>query len=235
MKKLAFLLLVLSACVNKFPGNGTSNSIDVAGYGTIKEKPDIAIVSLNISLQSHDKKELISNLHSTVSTILNSLKQLKVDSNSIVINDLNIDWNYIYDKKTNIIGAKYSADQTIEVKVEYKKTNIDGIINVVKQMSKINFSISFELSKPKEDSLKNDLIILALKDAEMKAKTIAKSENLEIIDILHITYNTGNSFERVKFTSPCVVEDKEGESVNLSPSAIEMNDEVQISYLVRKK
>ena len=235
---ILILSLFLLSCGNREAVK--LQTINVLGESEIKAKPDIAVLNFYVLLNSSNKEKVIQDLNTITNKIYADVKKLGIDSNSVFADDLNVDWYYRYDSKGNIIGTKYSASENIKVKADFSKHNIEGIINTVKKISKIDFSIDFELSKAKEDSIKSELIKLAIKDADKKAKTIADEKSLEIYATENINYHVKN--DKV-YPPPYlansydweVMKNEEEKELKLNPENVILSDNIEVLYSVKGK
>lgn len=229
------LLLVLIGCKNGSFVGKTAQTINVTGYSELKVQPDVALISLNAVVRAYTKQAVVAEITGTVDSVLNQLKIKQVRTEKPVINNLNIYWNYIEEKDKPRI-TEYTAMQTIEIKMDFNLDEIDKIMGIVAGVPRLNFSVNFDLSKPRRDSLENVVSAMAIRDASKKAENIAASSNLEIVKILDITYQSDHpgAFMKSNMMARGFAND-ESARVNLAPRDIELNDNIKLTYMVRNK
>lgn len=213
---------------------GEKQTINVTGYSEVKVRPDIALISLYVSSKSENKSTAINVLNSTIDSTLNQIKLNNVKNTKLIINNLNIDWNYFL-TKIKERKIEYSASQMIDVELSYDICDIEKLIQITKDVPKLSFYINFDISKTKKDNILNDLAKLAIKNANEKAKLLAKSANLEIVKILDISYHANRSgvINSDRGTDDIAAPSNSVKKINLSPRDIDLNDEVQMTFLVR--
>lgn len=229
-----FLLMLLLSCRNSSLVSRTPQTIHVTGYSELKVQPDIANLTLNAVSRSDKKTTVISDINGMVDSLLNGIKIKQIKTEKPVINDLNIWWNYIEVKdKQRII--EYTATQTIEIKMDLNVNEIEKLLQIAREIPKLNFSINFDISKLKRDSLENILSKMAIEDAARKAFNMASASNLKIIKILDITYQTDHpgAFMKTNIMQREFAGDG-SDKINLSPKEIELNDNIIITYMAGK-
>lgn len=230
------LLLILIGCRNGSFTGQTGQTINVMGYSELKVQPDVALVSLNAVVRAYTKQAVVTGITRTVDSVLNQLKIKQVRTEKPVINNLNIYRNYIEEKDKPRI-TEYTAMQTIEIKMNFNMDEIDKMVQIVSDVPSLNFSINFDLSKPRRDSLENVVSAMAIRDAAQKAENIAAASNLEVVKILDITYQSDHpgAFAKSNMMLRGFAANDEAAGVNLAPRDIELNDNIKVTYMVRNK
>jgi uncharacterized protein YggE len=226
-----WILLFLIGCKNAEIAT-TKQTLNVTGYSQLKAKPDIALVTLNASAQSEDKSTVISAINHMVDSLLQQIRVRNIPTNELIINNLNIYWNYVYEKEKER-KIEYAANQTIEIKMDFKVNEVEKIVQITREIPKLNFNVSFDLSKPRRDSLENLVSKMAVEDAARKATNIAKSANLRIVKILDITYQTDHPGAFMAPALKSFAQDRSLEKINLMPEDIQLSDNIKVTYLVK--
>lgn len=232
---LALLILMLTACKSGNLISTNIQTINMVGYSELKVKPDISVISLNASARSDNKSEVVSQINQEVDSVITGIKTRNIRTDKIVINNLNIYWNYISEKEKDR-KIEYSANQVIEIKMKFDVDEIEKIVQIVREIPRLNFNINFDISRPRRDSLENIVSRMAIEDAAKKAENIAAAANLRIIKILDITYQNDHPGAFLKSASMMsFAQDRSAERINLAPEDIQLNDNVKVTYLVRNK
>ena len=146
------LLLILIGCRNGSFVGQTGQTINVTGYSELKVNPDVALISLNAVVRAYTKKAVVSEITRTVDSVLNQLKIKQIKAEKPVINNLNIYWNYI-EEKDKPKTTEYTASQTIEIKMDFNMDEIEKMVQIISDVPRLNFSINFDISKIRRDSL----------------------------------------------------------------------------------
>jgi len=164
-----------------------------------------------------------------VDSVLNQIKGKGIKTNELYINNLNIYWNYIYGKD-RARSIEYSANQTIEIKMNFNIDEIEKLVQIVRDVPKLNFFINFDISKPRKDSLENVVSGMAIKDAAKKAGNIAKAAELKIVRIIDITYQSDRPGAFMK-SSPemAFARDQAAERINLEQQDIEQSENIKVT------
>lgn len=233
---ILLLLLILIGCRNSSFVGQTGQTINVMGYSELKVKPDVALISLNAVVRAYTKKAVVSEITGTVDSVLNQLKIKQIRTEKPIINNLNIYWNYI-EEKDKLRITEYTAMQTIEIKMDFNMDEIEKMVQVVSDVPRLNFSINFDISEIRRDSLENVVSAMAIKDGAKKAENIAAASNLEIVKILDITYQSDHpgAFMKSNMMGRGFAANDEAARVNLAPRDIELNDNIKLTYMVRNK
>lgn len=162
-----------------------SNTISVKGSGEVTAIADIATLSFNIEKEGVTAKEAQSSLNETLTKTLTYLKEQGIEDKDVKseFGGLNPKYEstacYYYPcptKEPKIIG--YTASQSIEVKVR----NVDSANDIRTGLS--NFGIT-NISGPTfsiddEDIYKEQARAEAIKDAQAKAKILAKDLGVKL-------------------------------------------------------
>ncbi len=246
MKRLNFALILLLISISgisqtknfidQTDKSGEKQTINVTGYSEVKVKPDIALISLYISSKSENKSNALNVLNSTIDSTLNQIKLKNVKNNKLIIDNLDIYRDYYYTinhERKN----EYSASQSIDMELSYDISEIEKLIEIIKDVPNLNFYINFDISKTKKDSILNDLAKSAIQNGSEKAKLLAKSANLEIVKILDISYHADRygAINYDRGTDDIAAPSNTAKKINLSPRDIDLNDQVQMTFLVRNR
>lgn len=229
------ILLFFIGCKNSSFIGQTGQTINVTGYSELKVQPDVALISLNAVVRAYTKQAVVKEITGTVDSVLNQIRSKQIRTEKPVINNLNIYWNYIEEKDKPRI-TEYTAMQTIEIKMDFNMDEIEKMVQIVSDVPRLNFSVNFDISRPRRDSLENIVSGMAIKDAAKKAENIAAAANLEIVKILDITYQSDHPGAFMK--SNMMVREfanDQAARVNLVPRDIELNDNIKLTYMVRNK
>lgn len=206
------------------------------GYAELKVKPDISNIILNASVRADSKSAVITQMNQMVDSVLKAIKFYDIKTEDLIINNLNLYWNYIYEKEKEK-KIEYSANQTIELKLKYDINEIEKLVQIAGTIPRLNFNINFDISRTRKDSLENVVSRMAIKDAEKKAFNLAAAAGLRVIKILNITYQSASPGAFTPYMKAAddvgFAQNRPIEKINLQPREIELSDNIQLTYLVR--
>lgn len=173
-----------------------SNVISVSGMGEVVVIPDVASFSFSVIEEGKDVLEAQNKSATKTNSIIDAMKDLGIEEKDIQTTGYNVYPKYEYTRtvctefscppsKQILIG--YEVSQTISVKVrqtdkagealskvgELGASNISGLDFVVDDMEKV----------------KAEARAKAITDAKAKAKTLSKSLNVKLVDIVSFYEN----------------------------------------------
>ncbi|MEM4636074.1 MAG: SIMPL domain-containing protein [Nitrososphaerota archaeon] len=170
--------------LNATKGN-VKTILSITGVGSIKYFPDTFIISFTAIGQGNTAEEALRLCSMKLGRTVEALKNNGVSEKDMETTTINLyplyDWE---SKPPKIIG--YEASYGLNVKtnsIELAGKLIDVAVNV--GIDRVG-GIFFTTSKEVLESLRNEAIKLALRDAEIKATLIAESLNLKISGIQSI-------------------------------------------------
>ena len=187
---------------NRFIGSGLNptNTITVSGQGKIERAPDTAKVSFSVRSESKELKTAQNEVSSKIETISKALKDLGIEEKYIKTDGYNSYPQYDYPQvacysgscprpgSPTIRGYEVSHNITVSIKNIEKVNDVLGVLgaNQVSDMNGPNFG--FEDDK----AVAREARALAINDAEMEAKTLARALGVKIVRI--VSFNEGGSY-----------------------------------------
>lgn len=165
-----------------------TRAIEVTGTGSVKVKPDIAVLNIGVTSNGTTTDVQADNTKA-MNNVLASVKALGVDDKDIktVSYYMNPQYDYSSDKSVNtIIG--YSVSNMIEVKVRNIDKAGEVLAAAVKAGANVNNGISFTLSNV--DEYYNQALTNAVLNAKSKAGALAKAIGVNIELPSKVTENT---------------------------------------------
>lgn len=165
------------------------NSFTVSGKGKVFAKPDVAVLSLGVKTERQKTaSEAVAQNTKKMNEVMASLKKSGIDEKDIKTTAYNL--NPVYDYSKPINGGElqgYELMQNVDVKI-HDLSKVGDIIKVAtdagaNQIGNINFTID-DLEVVKAQARAE-----AIKIAQAKAKTMAKSADFRIGDIMSIYEN----------------------------------------------
>ena len=167
----------------------------------------------------------------------NDVRKIKESLTSLGFKDKDIKTSHFsikaeYESKRNLEGYRYN--QNLNLKINVDNELLGKIIFMVGQTN-VNPKIEIRYLVEDIESIKNELIEIAIKDGQNKASLIASAASLMLGEIINIDY----SFQEDHFSSRTMEMDvaqfKSNKSydIDLTPEDIEISDSVNITYIIK--
>jgi uncharacterized protein len=151
--------------------------IKVTGDGMISVEPDQAIIIIGAVSENKDVRLAQQQNDIIISTVIRELLTLGVRRNNIKTNDYRIDTQYDYENGKQILRG-YRVTHLLSITIE--RIDKIGIIisNAVKSGANMVSTIQFTTSE--QDVYYNKAFAAAIKNAQQKAVTAAKTLNVNL-------------------------------------------------------
>lgn len=202
LKLITVVILVLAAVFSygKFgPGIPITSVVaqkqelfSVTGEGKVTVVPDTAVVSLGISLNKPSVKAAQNEVNSVISEITKSLKAMGVDAKDIQTSNYSIYPQYDYQTTggNRISGYQVSANLTVKVR-EFDKVNQVIDIATTKGANNVG-GIQLTVDDVKQKDLLQQARQLAVRDAKIKAESLASAAGMTLGKIVNIQEEANN-------------------------------------------
>ena len=192
MKKLMLSLLLfffyLTLHAQQIP------SIEVEGLSEISIMPDEAILFIQLSEKALKLSDATNALNNKTKGLEDAIKKSGAKSYNFIVDNYNVYVNKIYTKGTSR-DSGYVASQNVRVRVTDMEKELVKITDAVHQSGNLGFSLSMQVSDKLKKESQKKLLEMAIKDAQEKAETIAKTLNIKKIKVLKVQYTPqGNVF-----------------------------------------
>lgn len=204
--------------------------INVSGNSIIKVEPDMAHISVGVTTEESDSKTALANNNKLIQSVIDAVKEFKIDSKDIQTGTFNLSPRYKYDEKTgvsSIIG--YTVNNTITVTVR-KLEDLGKILDsAVKAGANTSTNISFDYSKRNEKYL--EALKLATENAKKEAEAIASAFGSPKLTVVEVNENSGNNVYYARPESPAYSANDAYSAVPIQTGEIEISASVGVKYL----
>jgi uncharacterized protein len=228
----------------KYIGRGSTplNSITVSGKGEVMAPADIATISINLTKDATTSKEAQNTLNESITKTLAYLKEKKIEDKDIKSEYGGVTPKYSYggqvyclrypcpQPETKIVG--YTATQSISVKVR----DVDSANDVRTGLTTLGIT---DISGPtfsidNEDSLREQARALAIKDAQEKAKVLARELGVSLGEISSFAENNGGYYPMYATSSGVSMKAQDAAPApELPKGENKITSNVSISYEIR--
>ena len=218
-----------------------TRTIKVTGKSNIKASPDYTRISLTLSDTLKEYDECLAKSVEDINIIVECIKRLGFERNELKTSSFEIDrkmqsYRDKYDNwKERFIGYEYTEN----VNFTFKNDNarLGKILYALAHISIIpEIRISYFCSDV--ESIKNQLLELAIKDAKKKAELLTSASGVKLCEILDIDYswiNVNLELDDLKLCPSGVLQDccdEEGYDVDFEPDDISTSDSVRITFRI---
>lgn len=188
MKFKVLIIIALALIVSGSYAQISGNILKVKGEAVMYQVPELMMVSIPIQSKSNSYEECSDQLFKIFNSLKKELIKSGIEEKFINSDRLRIHENFQWierEKKSD--GYIGSINVTIEL--EHKPEVLKNIINVLKDdQFKFGYALSFKLSRKQVNELQEKAIRAAIEDATNKAKIIAESLNIELLEIKEVNY-----------------------------------------------
>ena len=149
-----------------------SGEISVSGTGAINVNPDVAYVSLGVSIRGTDLKAALDENNRAIGAVISAVRAKGVAEKDIRTTDFNIypDYNYGYEKYEEQIRG-YTVSNNVSVVIRDIATVGDILGAAANAGANVSGGVQFGLLD--NSAAYNEALVLAIKNAVGKAEAIA--------------------------------------------------------------
>jgi uncharacterized protein YggE len=166
-------------------------TITLIGHGEIDHEPDIAHISVGVSVDAETASAAMSQQAAKMTGVFSAVKASGVADRDMQTSNLSLNPNYSYPEKLppKLIGYKASNQLTIRVRdLKNLGKTLDA---VVKGGGNTINGVSFDIEKP--EPLLNEARVAAIKDAADKAELYARAVGYRVKRIVTVSEAGGYS------------------------------------------
>jgi hypothetical protein len=189
----SLLAIILTGCepqiISPLLPSPESRSIHVTGSGSVTGEPDIATLYLGVSVEKESVEAAREAAASAMTAVIDVLKTNDIAENDIQTQNFSIYPQYDYTEEGRVLRG-YSANNTVNATVrdlESLSDIIDDAIGAGGDIVVVNW-VQFMIEDP--TPLQAQARVLAVKDAETKAQTLAEASGVSLGKPITITETT---------------------------------------------
>jgi len=218
-----------------------TRTIKVTGKSNVQASPDYTRISLTITAILPEYDKCLEKSVEDMNVIVECIKQFGFDRKELKTSNFEInrktegyrdkhdDWKYRF------IGYEYTQNLNFTFKNDNQR--LGQILYALAHLSIIpEIRISYFCSDV--ETIKNQLLELAIKDAKKKAELLTNASGVTLCEILDIDYSWINitlESEDMKFCQPMALEDccaSPSYDVDFEPDDISTSDSVRITFRI---
>ena len=166
----------------------TERTIIITGKSQLNISPDMIRLSFKIIIQETAYSQVLNFLSDNANSLIDVLTSHGFNTNEIKTTRYTIHrWTKYQNGQELNLG--YEGEHSLFVEFKIDNAKINEIINhITEKVPCVSINISYSCSKLEQYDKK--LLELAIKDAQDKAKFIAKTSGVKLKQILNINYST---------------------------------------------
>lgn len=217
--------------------NQISSTITVIGSGSYKVTPDKVMVNIAVFSEEETSQEVVDKNSTTIEKVIEAIESLEIED--LEMQTISFNLNSLYDyRREGEAPEVYAYRATTVLEISTTEITLIGevISKAIEEGANDVSSLSFGLSEDLEKQSKKIALEKATTDGKNKANAIAKSLDIEIVDIYYI------SESETYFPSPLIAREfaaQESSGIGevtppqIIPNEIEVKAVVQIAYLFK--
>ncbi len=227
---LAIMLTGCNQYVTPLLSSPESRSVHVTGIGSVTGEPDIATLYLGVSVEKETVEAAREEAASAMTAMIDSLKDNDIAENDIQTENFSIYPQYDYTDEGRVLRG-YRANNTVNAKVrelENLSDIIDDAIAAGGDIVVVN-SIQFMIEDP--TPLQAQARALAVKDAEVKAQTLAAAGGVTLGKPITITETSRSAGPPIAFAEEAAFADDSGRtSTPIQAGELTVTVNVTVAY-----
>ncbi len=236
------ILFILSLLTNySFGQVAKINTLTVEGKATKSIKPDLCFISMTFENTDTSLNLSMEGLNKNINTISNILKSYRIDSNSIRIAEYSITSQF----NDEIKKKEYTVKNELSIDIKYNRKLISTLLAEIQNLNlkNLDMNLSYGISDSLDIETRNELKLIAIRNAKRTAEQISSEMGLEIIGVKSISKTQYNPLEvmtemakpQIKFMPPLANRTMEETSSfeNFDVSDIAVNEDILITFETR--
>jgi len=231
-KTILLLLPLFSVVYSCSDSKNNPGSIKVLGEGKIRVKPDLVILTINVSFVQPRMADAVRLSQQTVDSVVNILSQFGNKQNDIKTSSISANKEYSYERERSVFIG-YSAEQSID----FVLNDITKFTDLTAKLltTKINSISQVQFGHSKADSLLREADLLAYDDALKSANKLCDRANLKLGKLLYLT-NTEEASDPTIYSNMGSIntfnKSYGGEGFKVSPEVLVFRRKVVSEYQV---
>ncbi len=223
---------------------GSENGIYVVGEGSIKVKPDIAVVNLGIQVERRTASRARKEASENMQQLMDAIQVVEVEDKDIQTSYFNIspryDWIEEKDENGRKISRQVLVGYTVSNNVNVTIRNLDNVSKVIDSAAeasgdtiRIN-NVYFRVENTEEHEA--ELRELAYMDALVKAKhfsSMAAVELGEVIMISEVNMSVAPVLSRNRMALGQTMEFAGDYSTPISPGETDLNSRISVFFQIK--
>ena len=156
--------------------------IEVEGMAVRKVHSDEATFTITLVEKSMKVVSAVNVLNQKTNALADALKKAKIKDYKLIADNYSVDINRIY--RSGIArDSGYVASQSLRIVTASKNEDIQKIVESIQNAGDMSFNLHFQVSEASRNSMEDEMLVEALKNAESKALLIAETLGIKTIRV----------------------------------------------------
>lgn len=166
--------------------------ITVKGKGSVRERPDLVVITLNIESKDYDYQRAMNLSTTSIKSVADKIESLGFDRKDLKTTSFDIETDYEsyqdqhHNYQRKFIG--YSVNQLLTLTFDFTSEKLGEVLKGIAETS-ANPTISIGFSVKNKELLEEKLLIDAAKSATRRAEILTKAAGSELGELLSIDYD----------------------------------------------
>ena len=189
---LSLILILLLSGFTKAGGGTVENprSISVTGTGKMTLIPDMATINVGVHTENEDVSAALAENNAKAQAVKDALGEFGVKPGDIQTTSFSIYPNQQYGPMGEMMGMKYSVDNTIYIKVR-DLTKMGEVLTTMVDLGANNiYGINFDVTD-RESALK-EARLAAIADAKLQADELAAAAGVKVGQVMSLSLSSNN-------------------------------------------
>jgi len=131
----------------------------------------------------------------------------------------------------------YTASQNVLLTFSYDPKKLDKIVSAFSEnKERTNMNFSFSISEVKKQKVKDELLVLAIKEVKRKASIMVKAAEVNLDNIVSLSYGNNSQINQppsYRAASYARVAEDKGSFSNMVLKEVEMSEQVSIQWEIK--
>lgn len=229
---LNFFLVVAQETIK--PGE-----LSLTGTAEKQVSPDLTGININLQELHPDLSSAISALNKKVARLQEELAKAGIDKSSIKTSALNTNKQREYDgNKKKYIDKGYLAQQQLQVEFPVSSRKLEGVLNRFNRIDfDFNFSVYFKISDALHESISDQLLAEAVKNAKHRAKIAAEAMGIKLGAVKSLVLDNNNFAQPINYglMKSAALEDAEASYVpSVEAKSQQLSHNVQVIFYLEQ-
>lgn len=187
------VILLASAFTHAGGGGGVTpnpRTISVTGSGKTVLTPDIATINIGVHTENADVSAALSENNAKAQSVRDALTKFGVKPEDIQTTNFSIYPNQQYGPQGEMIGIKYSVDNSVFITVRDLTKLGDVLTTTISSGANNIYGITFDVAD--RDSALSSARLAAVADAKLQADELAAAAGVKVGKVMNISINASN-------------------------------------------
>ncbi len=183
------MVLFMASASAQYSNEKTTNSIDVSGYAELEVEPNLIYLDITINEETTKGKTTVEEMEITMAK---SLKKIGIDvEKQLTVKDMSSNLEELFLRKDQ---ARTTKSYSLELNSVSQLTNS---VRALEQVGISNMNVD-RVSHSDLEKLRNDVRVLAIKNAKAKATLLTEALEVKLGNIIFIS-DTDRTYSNQSF------------------------------------